>query len=188
MHISHSQLIYWSGQCPLEKQLPVLYNDVYFMDTTHHVCVHDLKTGPLKGVDPLGKTCPQGIMQIPQEDGESIDSCLDHLGFNDPNSVARTDAGSGWKYPIEEIRKQVHTEDPQHLHRNATEISGQSGNPSKFIEDVGNALYGFPMNQAGLEAHLDQMLIDYIDTGVKAYIRRRRKDVLDIHLSISCVP
>ena len=49
-------------------------------------------------------------MHVPQEDGESIDNCLDHPGFNDKKSVARTDGGSGWSYPIEEIRKQVHTE------------------------------------------------------------------------------
>ena len=46
VHTTHPQLLYWSGQCPLEKKLSVLCNDVYFMDTTHHVCVHDLKTGP----------------------------------------------------------------------------------------------------------------------------------------------
>ena len=56
-----------------------------------------LKTGPLKTVCCFEKKmAPIGIIQIQEEDGKSIDECLDHLALNDSEAVARTDAGSGW--------------------------------------------------------------------------------------------
>ena len=79
-------------------------------------------------------------MQVTEEDVKSTDECLDHLALNDPKSVARTDAGSGWPYPIKDVRNQVHTEDPNHLHRNAVEIASKSHTPDQFIVDVGGAL------------------------------------------------
>ena len=76
----------------------------------------------------------------------------------------------GWPYPVEEARKQVHIEDPNHLDRNTVEIGLKSKYTNQLIVDVGDALYGYAMNQAGLESHLDGMLVDYDGKGVKGYV------------------
>lgn len=167
-----TQLHSWSGQTPLELKIKDKYaDDVYFADTTHHACEWMLKTGPIKTVDCFGLTAPSGIMQVPEEDGESIDRRLLHLGLNNPKSVARTDAGSGWPYPIEEKRNQVHTEDPHHLHRNAIEISGKCPDRDKFQDDVSRALYGFPMDTKSLDEHIQEMERQYFGTGVQGYVK-----------------
>ena len=57
------------------KKLSLLYHDMYFVNTTFRVFQHNLKPGPLQRVITLGKTAPIRIMQIPQEDGESINNC-----------------------------------------------------------------------------------------------------------------
>ena len=135
-------------------------DDLTCVDTTHYACKHMLKTGPLKTADCFGYTAPIGLLQVPEEDGVSLDELFTILNINNSRTSVRTDAGSGWHYPIEELRGMVRTEDPHHLHRNAVEISGKCNNPSKFVDEVGDALYSFPMNTEGLDKHLEQMLVD----------------------------
>jgi len=156
---------------PLEKEIAEHYAcDQYTIDTTFNTTEYDYKTGPLKTPDCFGFTAPSGILSVPQEDGISVDERLDHLEYNFAETCANTDAVQAWTYPIEEVRKQAHTHDPHHLHSKSIEISGQSYDKVQFPKDVAEALYGFAMNESGLEAHLDDMVCRSRGTGVQAWV------------------
>ena len=174
VHTSGNTLHSWSGQMADEVILAKQYGgDLVFIDTTFNTCKHILKTGPLATVDCFFRSAPCGILQIEQEVGELVDERLQHLGFNESRTVARTDAGTGWPFAVVEKRGMVHTEDPKHIHDGAMEMKGKCGmksDPATFVDEAGRALYGFPMNNDGLNGHLEMMKEKYTGTGVANWV------------------
>jgi len=45
-------------------------------------------------------------------------------------------------------------------------IKGKCNNPNQFVQDVGDALYGYAMDVEGANAQLDCILIKYGGSGV----------------------
>ena len=178
----------WCGQMPLEAKLNEVFGrHVSFIDTTHDGCKYMLKTGPSATVCCFGLTAPIGIMQIPEEDGQSIDECFEILQFNEPERLIRSDGGSGWPYPCEERRSQHRTEDPNHFHRNYLQASGKAPNPEEFMRDMGKALYGYTMDIDGLEKHLLELLEKYSKTGVSGLVKSLHKHRVKRCFAYTCM-
>ena len=129
-------------------------------------------------------------MQVPAEDGKTIDKRLHHLGYDDPRAHAGTDAGGAWPYPVEVKRGQSHSEDPWHINKGAKEIKGKGNLGDQFLGNVTKALYNM-MTKEELDALLDHMIEYTKNTPMATFSnnlsKKKENGAMITHLSTSYV-
>ena len=113
------KLLGWYAQYPLEVLLARAYGpDAVMVDTTHNATTYSFKTGPPGVIDWGGHTAPCGIMQVMEEEIDSVGGMLRVLELDVPGATLMTDGGSSWP-EIARQHRQPHVEDTFHNSENA---------------------------------------------------------------------
>jgi hypothetical protein len=113
------KLLGWYAQYPLEVLLARAYGpDAVIVDTTHNATTYSFKTGLPGVIDWGGHTAPAGIMQVMEEEIDSVGSMLRVLELDVPGATLMTDGGSSWP-EIARQHRQPRVEDTFHNSENA---------------------------------------------------------------------
>ena len=113
---------------------------------------------PISTCDWAGRVAPSGLFQVPEEEIESCEQQLRHLGFDIPESMCCTDGGSAWPQMVANL-VQVHVEDTFHNDAGVTRSWGMKGHAKNKFKDKKQSLLYTVMSVDSLTQLIEELKI-----------------------------